>query len=50
LKGIGDRWSEQQQFTAPKTNSSLVGWPIEMNFELGDVEGGRYNNLHHGIF
>ena len=38
LEGLGDRWSEQQQFTAPKINSSLVGWPIEMYFELGDVE------------
>jgi hypothetical protein len=28
---------EQQQFTAPKINSSLVGWLIEMYFELGDV-------------
>ena len=25
LEGLGDRWSEQQQFTAPKINSSLVG-------------------------
>ena len=48
LEGIGDRWSEQQQLTAPKINSSLVGWPIEMYFELGDVEGGRHNNWYHG--
>jgi hypothetical protein len=37
LEGIGGYWSEQQQFTAPKINSSLVGWLIEMYFELGDV-------------
>jgi hypothetical protein len=47
LEGLGDRWSEQQQFTAPKINA-LVGWPIEMYFELGDVEGGRHNNWYHG--
>jgi hypothetical protein len=35
LEGLGDRWSEQQQFTAPKINSSLVGWPIEMYSRSG---------------
>ena len=48
LEGSGDRWSEQQQFTAPKIDSSLIDWAIEMYFELGDVEGGRHNNWYLG--
>jgi hypothetical protein len=48
LEGIGDRWSEQQQIIAPNINSSLVGWPIEIDFELGDAERGRHNNWYHG--
>jgi hypothetical protein len=35
-------------FYSTKDKFFIGWWPIEMYFELGDVEGGRHNNWYHG--
>ena len=49
-KGLGDCWAEQQDTKHPNTDSTFVGYKLEMLFEYPNaLEGGTYLDWAHGI-
>ena len=47
-EGRGDRYSERQRVSAPKIDTKIIGFPVELLCEYTDEDGETYLDWAHG--